>query len=52
MTKKELLHELRQLKKDQSDPERNHVEADDLLLAYINDEEITDAFDRLEKFYA
>jgi len=29
-----------------------HLEADNLLLDYINDEQITEAFERIEKWYS
>ena len=32
--------------------ERNHEQADELLLQYINDEEITAAFNAIYKWYA
>lgn len=34
------------------DPEADHVKADRLLLEYIGDEEITAAFEKIEKWYA
>lgn len=37
---------------DYSDRERPHVNADKALLAYINDDEITEAFENIEKWYA
>ena len=51
MTRKFLLARLRILSKD-GDPETAHVEADKLLLDYINDEEIREAFDSWNKWYA
>lgn len=35
-----------------SNPERAHFEHDDALLAYINDAEITEAFNSQTKWYA
>lgn len=35
-----------------SDPEQDHSDADDLLLLFINDVEITEAFNEIEKWYA
>lgn len=36
----------------QLDPEEAHCEADSLLLDLINDQEISDAYDAVEKWYA
>ena len=33
------------------DVEMNHVRADELLLEYINDPEVTQLFDNIEKWY-
>ena len=55
MTRDELLAKLRALGADdgpESDTERNHAEADSALLEHIGDQEITDAFDEIEKWYA
>ena len=54
MTKEELIQKLTAIATDfrSSDPERDHQEADDLLLSYINDDEVTQAFERIEKYYA
>ena len=52
MTKPELIEKLRKIQEDTWDKEKNHGEADDLLLAYIGDEDITDAFNDIEKWYA
>lgn len=35
-----------------SDIEADHSEADDLLVKYINDPEITKAYERIDKWYA
>lgn len=50
MTKEELLKEFKKLRK--FDTETAHFKADELLLQYINDTEITKVFDKLEKWYA
>lgn len=51
MTKKEwLILKLNEL--TSSDVEANHCDADSLLLDYINDPEITEAYDKVEKWYA
>jgi len=53
MTKDELLTQLRHLATmDEGDIETNHMEADDLLLKYINDAEITQAYEAIYKWYA
>lgn len=51
MNKEQLLVRLRELAQD-DDPERIHSQADDALLAYINDPEIADAWRALERWYA
>mgnify|MGYP001562558872 CR=1 FL=1 len=55
MTKEELLTKLLALKEinwRDRDPEREHVEADTLLLAYIGDVKVTAAYHSIEKWYA
>lgn len=49
MTKDELIEQLRALNED---TEQNHIDADALLLAYINDPDITDAYQAIAKWYA
>ena len=49
MTKEELLEILRQ---DTGDTERDHSESDDALLKYIDDPDVTEAFNTREKWYA
>lgn len=51
MTKQELLKKLIELHKDTRE-EDNHIEADNLLLEYINNEEITTAFNKIDKWYS
>ena len=51
MTKAELLEALRKCAQD-SDTEGAHAEADGLLLEYINDSEITEAYNAIEKWFA
>ncbi len=51
MTKQQLLEELEELQKE-SDFEYAHEIADKLLIEYINDQEIADAFDSIGKWYA
>ena len=34
------------------DPEAAHMEADELLLEYINDKKVTEAFNSIRKWYA
>jgi hypothetical protein len=52
MTKEELLKFLRDHEGATGDPEVTHIEADRALLAYINDDEITKAFEAITKWYA
>lgn len=51
LTKIKLLENLKELKKS-NDEESAHIEADNLLLEYINDDEITQAFKDINKWYA
>jgi hypothetical protein len=51
MTKDELIMNLAQLWSSK-DTEGAHIEADELLLKYINDQEITNAYNTLHKWYA
>lgn len=46
----ELIEELDKLKED--DPETAHINADRLLLKFINDNRVTKAFDKIEKWYS
>lgn len=50
MIKQELIDKLKEFAKAET-PEYKHAEADDLLLEYINDPEITEAFDSIDKWY-
>jgi hypothetical protein len=57
MTRDELYHKLKEIRKEQLqdswfDAEENHKEADAALLEYIDDVEITKAFEKIEKWYA
>lgn len=36
----------------ETDPETGHIEADEALMEYINDKEIEEAFEKLEKWYS
>jgi len=49
--KQELLDSLQALQ-DSKDYELAHITADELLLAYIGDKEITEAFNNITKHYA
>jgi len=51
MTKEQLIEKLKSLI-DNRDIEGAHVTADNLLLEYINDKEVSDAFHNIEKWYA
>lgn len=54
ITKDELLQKLIDIATDvrSSDPARDHQEADEALLEYVDDPEISAAFERIEKYYA
>lgn len=53
MTKAELLKKLKALQKtSQKDAEIAHIEADDLLLAYIKDPKISKAFKAILRWYS
>ena len=51
LTKERLLKRLRVCEED-LDEEVAHIRADELLVEYIDDEEITKAFDAIGKWYA
>lgn len=51
MEKQELIAELKELKK-LKDPESEHIHADELLLKFINDDDITKAFEDIDKRYS
>jgi len=51
MTKDELLERLRACAKN-GDTEIAHSDADDALIEYINDPEITEAYEAVSKWYA
>lgn len=50
MTRDEALERLAELRHD--DPESGHIEADRILLALIDDAEVTAAFMAISKWYA
>ena len=63
MTRKELLAKLAEMgvgkkrevclySQDKGDPETDHVAADNLLLKFINDKEVTKAFKAITKWYS
>lgn len=52
MTKHELLDELNRCKNNDGDPEVAHCEADEALLKFIGDAEVTALFESIEKWYA
>ena len=53
MTKEMLIAELKRIQLDNDgDPESDHVRADELLIAYINDSEVADAYLSIYKWYA
>lgn len=51
LTKEELLTKLRELQAS-DDPEIAHHEADDALLKFIDDAEVTEAFVKIKRWYA
>ena len=51
MTKQELINKLEALSGTDIDPEIAHVEADKLLIEFIGDSEIKEAFDGITKYY-
>ena len=52
MTRDELLNELLRIAAiEDGDEVSNHIEADRLLLQFINDEEVTKAFNTIDKWY-
>lgn len=51
MTKEELIVKLKECSEN-GDLEQAHIDADDALLEYINDPEITQAFNSCEKWYS
>ncbi len=47
-----LLEQLKALEaQSETDSENAHIEADDLLLEFINDEEISEIYGRIKKYY-
>jgi len=52
MTVEELRKLLYEKSKDDTDRECRHSDMDELLLEYINDEEVTKIFNETEKWYA
>lgn len=57
MTKEELIEKLEKIYIDCKNhsygaDEYDHVMADELLLEYINDIRVTEAFDKIEKWYS
>lgn len=53
INKKKLITELQKISRTENDDfEETHYKADMLLLQYINDEEITEAYENVGKWYA
>ncbi len=53
MTKQELIEKLEEIAiNDKYDEESAHIHADYALLEYINDEAVTAAYDKVNKWYA
>lgn len=51
MNKSELIAKLEKIKEN-SDTEVAHADADEALLEFINDAEIREAYEKIEKWYA
>lgn len=52
-TLKSLITELKRLRTVSiTDPEKAHSQADDALIAYIDDPDVTRAFNNIDKWYA
>jgi len=51
MTKVELIKKLKELQID-AEPENAHFDADNLLLEYINDQDISKEFNNIHKWYS
>ena len=52
MTKTQLAEALKRLGEGPYDPEATHGDADALLLEYINSDEVSEAYDALDKWYS
>ena len=53
MNKQDLLEILRYIREElKEDEERSHLAADEALLDYINDDDVTKAFNMIKKWYA
>ncbi len=53
MSKDELLDRLKTIaNRTSGDPENDHADADELLLDYIDDPRITEAYEEIERWYA
>jgi hypothetical protein len=50
LTKEELIKQLKDL--EGGDQETSHIKADELLIEFINDPEVTDAFECIDKWYS
>lgn len=52
MTKQELIEKLQYCKSIDADEDLAHTTADEALLEYINDPEVTELFNSIHKWYA
>lgn len=52
MTRDELLATLRRLSESPASTDQTHMQADNALLAFINDDEISEAFLAIRRYYA
>jgi hypothetical protein len=52
MTKATLIEHLLEISKLDDDTEQEHMDADGLLLEFINDKKVTEAYNKIYKWYA
>lgn len=52
MTIDELVEKLIEIQHSENDEEQDHIDADNLLLEFINNEKVTEAFNNIYKWYS
>ena len=52
LSKRKLIEKLQKIRGSSDDIEEGHIDADSLLLEYIDDENISEAYSAIEKWYA
>lgn len=52
MNKEELIKRLKYIKETSGDTEADHIHVDKALTDFINDKEVTEAFNDIDKWYA